>query len=225
MNFLAAPGATGPAPWRLASGRLFARTTAQPRDAAVTDQADATLLFAALQPLIEKRPLVVHLTGAGSGVGTTRVAAALASAASRHRWCRTLRLDARQSDARSSGAEHGLLSRHRATGALPDENTGPLPLTAPAEGIPRPGELACLYQALRARFTLVLVDLEPVTAAPNTAILSQAADLTLLVVRAGHSRLDAVARSRALLEQGGATALALVLTGRRRLPAVLERLL
>jgi Mrp family chromosome partitioning ATPase len=224
MQLLAASGATGPAPWRAPFGRLLTRAAAPLQDAAATDHVDATLLFAALQPRIEKRSLVVHLTGAGPGAGAAHVAASLASAASRHRWCRTLRVDARQPDDRSPGVD-GLLSRHRATGALPDESPGPLRLTGPAEGLPRPGELARLYDALRARFTLVLVDLEPVTAAPDTAILSQAADLTLLVVRAGHSRREAVAGARALLEQGGATALGLVLTGRRSLPAFLDRLL
>ena len=234
MDLLAAADLAGHPDVPSPLARLFSRTAPScdaASRAAATDLADAVPLFASLQPLIErKRSVVVHLTGAGPGVGTTRVASALAGAAVRHRWCRTLRLDASGRPPDRHATELSLLAQHRAGVPLPDE-TAPapagriLPLASPADGIPRPGELAALYEALRPRFNLVLVDLEPVATAPDTAILAEAADLTLLVVRAEHSRRDAVGSARALLEAGGATAIALVLTGRRRLPAILDRLL
>ena len=220
------------AAWRVPGRMLRRRAPAIARLEAPATAAEGTLLMAALQPLLERRgSLVVHLVGAEGGCGTTRVAGALASAAARHDWCRVLLVDA-TTLAIGSGAPGGpgLLGLHKATGSIPsshvtDRGFETMPLTSACTGIPRLSELRALYAALRAQFTLVLVDCPPVTQTPDTAILSSLADQTLLVVRAERSRLGAVAASKRLLEQAGVERLAAVLNAhRRRVPRIIDRL-
>ncbi len=210
--------------WR-APGRVRRRRAAAPTQA---DDAAAGLLVASLQPDIERQgALVVHLVGADDGCGTTLIAAAVARAASRHDWCRVLRVDAGPAGAPGRSGP-GLLELHRATGSIPSSHEGEAGSAVPlvgSGGLPRPGELRPLYAALRDRFNLVLVDCPPVARMPDSAILSAVADRTILVVRAEHTRAASVSQAARLLAQAGVVRLDAVLTGERRLPSVLDRLL
>ena len=203
---------------------LRARPLLRVRQARAATQdlsARAAPLLAAFLPALERQgSLVVHLIGTERDGTTARLARALADAAGRHAWCRTRILHA-------GGDGHGpdLLALHKATGALPSGGSdGSLRLAGPAS-IPRPTDLRALYEALRRETALIIVDCPSVLDAPDTAILSTAADRTVLVASAERTRTRALEASKALLDAAGVQDLALTLLNERRLPTILDRLL
>lgn len=77
---------------------------------------------------------------------------------------------------------------------------------------PRTGEI---IGVLKARADFVIFDTSPVLVATDAALLGRKTDGALLVVRAGDTRKDHVARAKSTLEQVGVNILGAVLTNTR----------
>ena len=189
------------------------------------------LLATVAMLLDEQRAIVLQVTAARHGEGTTTVARELAAAAARPAWRRVALVDAAPALADFTlpsllGAfERGqdpVLRPCRLGGAAVSVGR----LTGPGEGAARLESLRALFAWMRGQFTLVVVDCPPVLACRETAIAGAVADGTLLVVEAERTRRTEVARAREVLEQLGATMLGVVLNKRRqRVPRFVERML
>ncbi|MFW5709628.1 MAG: CpsD/CapB family tyrosine-protein kinase [Chloroflexota bacterium] len=92
------------------------------------------------------------------------------------------------------------------TGSLPD---------VPADMLSNP-RINEVFGVLKARADYVLVEAPPVLVATDAALLASRVDGVILVVRAGSSRRDDVARASQALEQVGARILGSVLTNAPR---------
>lgn len=181
----------------------------------------AAPLLAAFLPALERNgSLVVHLVGVDCNGMAARLARALAEAAGRHAWCRTRILGTGDG---SAGPD--LLALHKATGAVPASGVDGILRLAGSNSIPRPADLSALYDAFRRDTALIIVECPSVLEVPDTAILSTAADRTVLVANAERTRVRELERSKALLDAAGVGELSAVLLGERSLPAFLDRLL
>ena len=189
-------------------------------------------LLATVAMLVDdQRAVVLHVTAARHGEGTTTVARELAAAAARAAWCRVALVDAAPMPADYSlpsllgPFERGhepVLRPGRIGGA--DVALGRL--TGPGDGAARLESLRGLFAWMRSQFTIVVVDCPPVLPCRETAIAGAVADGTLLVVEAERTRRADIAHAREVLDQLGATMLGVVLNRRRsRLPRFIERLL
>ncbi len=182
----------------------------------------APLISVLFHSLNDTRSLVVNLTAAHGGAGTSTVARRLAAVAATTGWCRVALLDARPGAAK---AGHGLVEaaeRGDAPALVPlalgevSVDTGGL-----SDGtLSRLDGVRALYGMLRDRYALVIVDCPPALASQQTLTVASAADETVIVVEADRTALDDVARVRATLERRGAGVLGLVMNkrGRRRAP-------
>jgi protein-tyrosine kinase len=191
-------------------------------------------LMSVLLHLIDQRgPIVVYLTAASHGEGTTTIARELSIAATRWDWCKVALIDA-------SGASPNQGPETPAPGLLDvAEDAGPLPfrrrqcdgavlmeasLTGINSSVPRVDTVRSLFDRLRAQFTLVIVDSPPILSSHQTSAFSAAADCVVLVVEAERTRTADLERARATLEQLGARILGVVLNKRRhRVPSFLRR--
>jgi Mrp family chromosome partitioning ATPase len=185
----------------------------------------APLLSVLFLMIDETRSMVVNITSAHSGAGTSTVARKLAEAAAATGWCRVALLDARPNpDATGRGLvetveqdESPVLTPSR-VGAL-EIDTGRL--CTGGRTLTRIESVRRLYGSLRDRYLLVVVDCPAVFAGQQTLMVAGAADDTVLVVEAERTALADVARARAALEQRGAGVLGMVMNkSRSRIPAM-----
>ncbi len=116
------------------------------------------------------------------------------------------------------GIEQVLAGRMTAVDAISDTPIASLQvlpssgrlLDAPAETVAS-GSVAALLREASAQYDRVVVDTAPIHAVSDTLLVAPAADLCLMVVRAGKTPRHAVRRAMKLLAQGGATVGGIVL--------------
>jgi Mrp family chromosome partitioning ATPase len=185
----------------------------------------------------ELQSIVLHVSSARPGEGTTTVARDLAAAAAAAGWCRVALVDAHPGAPRALGAasEHG-------TGLLEYFDRGEAPvlratklgstgidvarLSSAGQPVSRVESVRGLYATLRKTYSLVVVDCPAVFASQQTLVLAAAANETILVMEAERTPIGEVARAREALEQRGASILGVVMNKRRRrIPRLLEKLL
>ena len=179
----------------------------------------------------DQRSVVLQVTAARHGEGTTTIARELVAALAQHHWCRVALVDAATSPVDFTlpsllGAfERGQEPLLR-LGIVGGSEVGLGRLTGPGECAPRLESIRGLFAWMRSRYTVVVVDCPPVLPCRETAVAGAVADGTLLVVEAERTRRADIAQARTVLEQLGATMLGVVLNKRkRRLPRFLDRLL
>jgi hypothetical protein len=208
-------------------------------------------LFSVLTQLIDEQgSIVLHVTAARQGEGTTTVTRGLAAVAACSKWCNVALIDGHRplgAGIRSAGILAGMSA---GPGELPDIPSRGLletlhengdqklrrlhigdaelavgSLSAGGCGVQNVESVRELYTRLRSRYTLVLVDCPPVMVSRETAVLASIADGTILVLEAERTRVAEVKRARERLEQLGATILGVVFNKhRRRTPSFIERL-
>ena len=189
-------------------------------------------LLATVAMLVDdQRAVVLHVTAARHGEGTTTVARELAAAAARPAWCRVALIDASPPamdfslPALLPAFERGQEPSLRA-GRLAGAEVALARLAGPGDGAPRLESLRGLFAWLRNQFTVVVVDCPPVLPCREAAIIGAIAEGTLLVVEAERTRRAELAQAREVLDQLGATMLGVVLNRRRsRVPRFVERML
>lgn len=182
-------------------------------------------LMSVLLRLIDQRgSIVVYLSAASHGEGTTTIARELAAAAMRWDWCKVALVDASgpaqvkepnvddpvllvvgdtcADIAFQPKACHGGLFQ----AALIDVNTS----------VPRVDTVRTLFDRLRKHFTLVIVDSPPILTSKQMSAFGAAADCVVFVVEAERTRSVDLDRARCLLEQLGAQILGIVLNKRRQ---------
>ncbi len=194
--------------------------------------------LATLVRLIDDRgSMVVHVTSARHGEGTTTVARELAAAAARSRWCKVALLEAdrpAEGDPLAAGLPSmGLLESFGETGKaqplrrlrMGESEIGLGTLSSSAAMTPKVESVRGLYNWMRANYTLAIVDCPPVQEAGDSAVMAPIADGTILVVEAEKTRIAEIKRARDALEMWGATLLGTVLNKRRdRTPRFLKRM-
>lgn len=189
-------------------------------------------LLATVAMLVDdQRSVVLHVTAARHGEGTTTVARELAAAAAQPPWCRVALIEATTlpADCRMpsllAAFERGQEPVLRA-GRLGGSAVALGRLTGPGDAAPRLESLRGLFAWMRSQFTLTVVDCPPVLPCRQSAIAGAVADGTLLVVEAERARRADTLQAREVLDQLGATMLGVVLNKRRRrVPRLLERLI
>ena len=189
------------------------------------------VLLGGLLWLIDQHGTVVlHLTAARGGDGTTTISRALAACAAQSKWCRVALLDAHQSTGcEADGAAlpnlplPGMVDAFAETGEvairsldLGGAKLGIGRLNSSGSLMPRMASVRALYQRLCQDFTLVIVDAPPVLQAPDVAAIASLATGTMLVVASEKTRYASVQRSREILDQLGANILGVVLNKRKR---------
>jgi Mrp family chromosome partitioning ATPase len=198
------------------------------------------VLLAGILSLIDRHGTVVlHLTAARGGDGTTTISRALAACAAQSKWCRVVLLDANLSMASEPDGANlpniplpGMVDVFAETGDvairrldLGGAKLGIGRLNSSGPFMLKMDSVRTLYQRLRQDFTLIIVDAPPVLHAPEVAALAPLATGTMLVVASEETRYATVQRSRLILDQLGANILGVVLNKRQhRLPSVLSRL-
>ncbi len=192
------------------------------------------LLSGLLRPIDQHGSIVLHLTAARGGEGTTTIARALAACAAQSQWCKVALLDANRSLVCETTelplpgmvdvfAETGQLAIRRLDLGGAEFGIGRLNSSGPF--LPKVEAVRALYQRLRREFALTIIDTPPVLEARDTAALAALADGTMLVVASEQTRIAEVRRAQVILEQLGASVLGVVLNKRRRhLPGVLDRM-
>ncbi len=180
----------------------------------------------------DQRSVVLHVTSAQHGEGTTTVARELAAAAGHASWCRVALIDGCPADPDFPApaplldaferSDEPVLRRGQLNAAPVAIGT----LAGPRRAAPRVEDVRKLYGWLRSEYTLTIVDCPPVLVARDAAVLASVADGTLLVVEAERTKLSEIHRARDILDQVGAVTLGAVLNKRqRRIPRMLQRLL
>ena len=189
-------------------------------------------LLATVAMLVDdQRSIVLHVTAARHGEGTTTVARELAAAAARPAWCRVALVDAAAMPLEFTlPSLLGPFTRGQEPALRPGRIAGSdvalARLTGPGDGIPRMESLRGLFAWMRSQFTIVVVDSPPVLPCRETAVTAAVSDGTLLVVEAERTRRADVAQAREILDQLGATMLGVVLNRcRNRIPRLIERLM
>ena len=183
----------------------------------------------------EDRPIVLQFMSAGAGDGTSTVAAGFAAVAASERPGGVLLVCCAGA---SPGAPAGTPSLVELSGA--GHPPGEAVWRDPAcEGVRRAslgasahplmeiasGALRRLLIGLGERYATLVLDCAPASS-PDSAALSRHCDGTVLVVRAGATRVAAVKQARVAVERAGGHVVGVVLNRRRRaLPAWLDRLL
>jgi Mrp family chromosome partitioning ATPase len=188
-----------------------------------------------LRLIDDQGSIILHVTAANAGEGTTTIARGLAAAASRSPWCKVALLDAgRRDDATLPGETlTDVLQAFDATKKLPlvRQNVGDTSIGAGLLGLSGPAApnlelIRSVYGTLRANYTLTVVDCPPVNLSQATVAYSRLADGVLLVVSAERTRVADIERAQSNLVQFGATVLGTVMNhGRRRVPRFLDRFL
>ena len=184
----------------------------------------APLLSVLLLMIDESRSVVVNVTSAHRGAGSSTVARKLAEAAAATGWCRVALLDAQPG---AGGPAHGLVDaiERGEHPVLVPSPVGSLeidggPLSTGVRPLSRIDSVRKLYGMLRDRYSLVIVDCPAVLAGQQTLGIAAAADETVLVVEAERTELAELARAREALERRGAGVLGLVMNkSRERLPS------
>ena len=177
--------------------------------------ADATrpalgaLLATVAMMVDDQRAIVLHVTAAQHGEGTTTVARELAAAAARQPWCRVAFIDGAPMPEMQQGPS--LLGRFE-RGQEPLLRTGRIGgaamalgrLTGAGEGPPRLESLRGLFAWLRTQFTLTVIDCPPVLPSREYAIAGSVADGTLMIVEAEQAWPQYPAHVRRQIQQAGA---------------------
>ena len=185
----------------------------------------APLLSVLFLMIDETRSLVINVTSAHAGAGTSTVARRLAEAAAATGWCRVALVEARPSyDDSGLGlveaierGENPVLTPRR-VGAMEIDSGR---LSTGGRALSRIESVRRLYGCLRDRYSLVVVDCPAVFAGQQTLMVAGAADDTVLVVEAERTALADVSRARAALERRGAGVLGMVMNkSRSRVPAL-----
>ena len=172
----------------------------------------------------EKQSIIVHVTSANHGEGTSLVARGIAEAAAAVGWCKVALIQAEARNARGDGSDaQGLLERFELGEglALRADHDG---VAAIAIGrlrtagacMPPVAVVRGLYEVLRSKYTLVVVDGAPVLSSQDIAVLVSIADSTIMVVEAECTTLAQIQQAKYMLEQFGAALLGVVLNKRRR---------
>jgi Mrp family chromosome partitioning ATPase len=187
-----------------------------------------------LRLIDDQGSIVLHVTAASPGEGTSTVARGLAVAAAQAAWCKVALLNSGEPDALLPGdalpnvlhafdaAKKPALMVQRV--GERDMSIGSLSLSGAAA--PNMERMRALYASLRASFTLTVIDCPPVNTSQAMVTYSKLADGVLLVVSAERTRVADIERAQANLTQFGATILGTVMNRhRRRLPRFLDRLL
>ena len=196
------------------------------------------VLLAGLLGLIDRHgSIVVQLTAAQGGAGTTTISRALAACAAQSKWCKVALLDANRSMAQETNAAElaaiplpGMVDVFAETGDvairrldLGGAKLGIGRLNNSGPFMPKMDSVRALYHRLRQDFTLIIVDSPPVLHAPELTALASLATCTMLVVASEAARHAEVQRARVMLEQVGANVVGVVLNKRqRRLPSALN---
>ena len=188
-----------------------------------------TLLTAVSMMIDDQRAIVLHVTSAQHGEGTTTIARELAAAAAHASWCRVALLEGGPPEPGMPSptplldaferAEEPVLRRGRLNAA--DVALGSL--VGARRAAPRVESVRKLYGWLRSEYTLTIVDCPPVLVARDGAVLASVADGTVLVIQAERTKLSEIQRARDILDQVGALTIGAVLNKRRRVPGLLQR--
>jgi Mrp family chromosome partitioning ATPase len=189
-------------------------------------------LLAALALMTDgQRSAVLHVTAAWHGEGTTTVAREIAAAAASRTWCQVAFVDAAPISETNDAPS---LLALQARGAEPTFGSGRIGasslaigrLTGPGEGAPRLDDLRALFDLLRRRFAVTVIDCPPVLPCRESAVIGTVADGTVLVVEAERTRRADIASTREALDRLGATVLGSVLNRRRQvIPTLIEPLM
>jgi len=183
----------------------------------------------------DQGPIVLHVTAATEGDGTSLIAHGLAVATAQSRWCKVALLDASlpRNAVPPGNALPSVLRAFDATQApqlIPqtvgdtEMSVGSLDLAASA--MPNIEGMRALYGRLRNGFTLTIIDYPPVNGSKALAAYAKLADGVLLVVSAERTQVTEVEQALARLEQAEAMVLGIVMNRhRRRVPRFLDRLL
>jgi receptor protein-tyrosine kinase len=178
-------------------------------------------------------PIVVYLTAARHGEGTSTIALELAAAARSLAWCNVVLIHASH-PAAAEGAKMptpGLLD----IAAGPDDLVFyPRPfdgdvlmqaaLMGPNTRLPTIDTVRSLFDRIRKQFTLAIVDGPPILASQQISSFSAAADFVVLVVAAERTRVSDLASARTRLDQLGARILGVVLNKRQNyVPGFIRR--
>ncbi len=171
----------------------------------------------------ERKSIIVHVTSANHGEGTSLVARGIAEAAAGVGWCRVALIQAEARDARDGGDAPGLLERFERgeSIALQSQHDGASAiaigrLRTAGACMPPAAVVRGLYEMLRSNYTLIVVDGAPVLASQDIAVLVSIADSTIMVVEAERSTGEQIRRAKAMLQQFGGSLLGVVLNKRRR---------
>ena len=191
----------------------------------------------------QHRPFVLQVIASLPGEGTSHVAAALADAAASEIGLPVLLLDCAPSDVRPGAAPAGTTGapetamppslvdafRNSTLSEAALRSLGPNLLRARlsnasgAAGM-SPADLQLMFDALRKRFAMVVLDCPAALASPAAAGLARHCDGTALVVRAGSTPRAAVMQTRKLIDRLGGQVVGVVLNRRRsHLPGWLRR--
>ena len=185
----------------------------------------APLLSVLFLLIDETRSIVVNITSAHPGAGTSTVARRAAEAAASTGWCRVALLNAKPQPGEPG---HGLIDaiERGHSPVLPPQRIGALEvdagrLSTAGQPCSRIESVRKLYGTLRDRYSLVIVDCPAVFAGQQTLMVAAAADETVLVLEAERTALADVGRARAALERRGAGVLGMVMNkSRARVPAM-----
>jgi Mrp family chromosome partitioning ATPase len=193
----------------------------------------AGLMSVLIRLLDRNGPIIVYLTAASHGEGTSTIARELAAAATRWDWCNVALVDAsRPATARGSRIPAlGLFDVTSDTDDLPFRRSlcdGAMlmqaALTGPNTSLPTIDTVRSLFDRMRKQFTLVIVDGPPILVSQQISAFSAAADCVVLVIEAERTHTADLERARARLEQLGARILGVVLNKRRNwVPGFLQR--
>ncbi len=189
-----------------------------------------------LRLIDDQGPIVLHVTAANAGEGTTTIARGLAVAAAQSSWCKVALLDASQQDdpLLLGDTIPNVLQGFDPTKkklALAAENFGDTQIGVGALRVcgtaaPKMDQMREIYAGLRAGFTLTIIDCPPVSTMRTAVAYSNLADGVLLVVSAERTQVAQIERAQRMLGQIGATVLGVVMNHRRsRVPRLLDRLL
>ncbi len=185
----------------------------------------APLLSVLFLMIDETRSLVINITSAHAGAGSSTVARKLAEAAAATGWCRVALIDAQPSDDDTGRGLVEAVERGESP-VLTPRRVGTMEidsgrLSTDGRPLSRIESVRRLYGGLRDRYSLVVVDCPAVFAGQQTLMVAGAADDTVLVVEAERTALADVARARAALERRGAGVLGMVMNkSRSRIPAL-----
>ncbi|HEV8014083.1 MAG TPA: hypothetical protein VGP48_01050 [Stellaceae bacterium] len=222
----ASPPAVSPRPATKAPPRRTTRADAprpriRPDLIDLSDTREIGALLACVRSLMRERPqLVLHIVSAAPGEGTSSIARSLARRAAQEPWCATLLLDATDiAAAAPTGRRVGRLDEAPSNGmvlfrdreldrlrwaTLRPDASGAIPL-----------DLGQLYEDLRARFDLVIVDCPSIEEMPDGAALAARADGVILVAAAEQTRIAVIEHAKTMIAKSGGRILGVVLNRRR----------
>jgi polysaccharide biosynthesis transport protein len=186
-----------------------------------------------------KRGLIVHFVAASLGEGTSTLSGQFALLASRAGSPKVLLIDADKDQLTTAGTygcdtEHGVLEEFEADRPIEERilnfADNPALSVAPLVGRrSRPGSLRvlpALYDQLRSKYELTVVDCPPVLSDRYLELSPDSADGIVLVVQAEHTRPAIIRNAQARIEDAGGKLIGAVLNRRHTyIPRFLYRLL